>query len=75
MYMDSQALEKAIAAVGSGRALAQMLGVSPMTISQWKKRGIPVERVPSVVKACGGAVQAYELRPDLPDLFPVPQAA
>lgn len=43
-----------------------------MAVSQWKKRGVPVERVPAVVRATDGAVQAHELRPDLPELFPVP---
>lgn len=68
-------LARAIKAVGGGRKLAAMLGVSPMAVSQWKKRGVPVERVPAVVRACGGVVQGHELRPDLPDLFPIPAAA
>ena len=70
--MKGAALDKAIKAVGSGRALAKALSVSPMAISNWKKRGVPAERVPAVVKAAGGAVQGHELRPDLPELFPVP---
>lgn len=72
MFMNQAPLEKAIKAAGGGRALAQTLGISPMAISQWKRRGVPVERVPSVVRACNGLVKAHELRPDLPDLFPVP---
>ncbi|WP_410478835.1 transcriptional regulator [Pseudomonas sp. zfem005] len=71
--MKQTALEKAISAVGGGRALAQALGISPMAISQWKRRGVPVERVPAVVRACNGLVRAHELRPDQPDLFPAPQ--
>lgn len=65
-------IARAIKAVGGGRKLAALLNVSPMAVSQWKKRGVPVERVPAVVRACDGAVQGYELRPDLPELFPVP---
>lgn len=73
--MSDSALDRAIRAVGSGRDLAKVLGVSPMAVSQWKKRGIPVERVLAVVRATDGVVQAHELRPDLPDLFPPPAAA
>jgi DNA-binding transcriptional regulator YdaS (Cro superfamily) len=65
-------LDRAIKAAGGGRKLAAALGVSPMAVSQWKKRGVPAERVPALVRACGNAVQGHELRPDLPDLFPVP---
>lgn len=72
MFMSDSALDRAIRAAGGGRALARKLGVSPMAVSQWKKRGVPVERVPAVVRATDGAVQAHELRPDLPELFPVP---
>ncbi|MFC2974726.1 transcriptional regulator [Azotobacter bryophylli] len=72
MFMTDSALERAIRVAGGGRALARKLGVSPMAVSQWKKRGVPAERVPAVVRATDGAVQAHELRPDLPELFPVP---
>lgn len=72
MFMSESALERAIRTAGGGRALARKLGVSPMAVSQWKKRGVPAERVPAVVRATDGAVQAHELRPDLPELFPVP---
>lgn len=57
---------------GGGKALASELGISPMAISQWKRRGIPVGRVHEVVRISKGQIHAYELRPDLPDLFPVP---
>ncbi|HDY5456353.1 TPA: helix-turn-helix domain-containing protein, partial [Pseudomonas aeruginosa] len=35
---------------------------------------VPAERVPTVVSAVGGAVEAWELRPDLPQLFPRPDS-
>nr|WP_165674707.1 Cro/CI family transcriptional regulator [Pseudomonas otitidis] len=70
--MEQTPLDKAIKAAGGGRALALAIGISPMAISQWKRRGVPVERVPAVVRACQGMVKAHELRPDMPELFPVP---
>lgn len=66
------ALQRAIDIAGGGKALASELGVSPMAVSQWKRRGIPVGRVHDVVRISKGQIQAYELRPDLPELFPVP---
>lgn len=70
--MTKTSLEIAIEASGGGKALADSLGVSPMAVSQWKKRGVPAARVPGVVRAAGGRVLAHELRPDLPELFPAP---
>ena len=66
------ALNKALQTVGGGSALARVLGVSPMAVSKWKLYGVPVERVPFVVKATQGQVKAHELRPDLPEIFPPP---
>jgi DNA-binding transcriptional regulator YdaS (Cro superfamily) len=45
--------------------LAQLLGVEPMTIRQWKRRGVPPERCIEVERAVGGKVTRYELRPDV----------
>lgn len=70
-----EALSRAIKAAGSPTELARRVGVTPQNIFNWKRRGIPPEKVPAIVRACGGVVQAYELRPDLPDLFPVPNKA
>lgn len=69
------ALNRAIRQAGSPSELAKRVGVTPQNIFNWRKRGVPVERVPAVVRAIDGAVQAHELRPDLPDLFPPPAAA
>ncbi|MCE4070134.1 MULTISPECIES: transcriptional regulator [Pseudomonas] len=68
-------ISKAIKAAGSPTELARLVGVSPQNIFNWKRRGIPPEKVPAVVRASGGAVLAHELRPDLPDLFPAPNKA
>lgn len=55
-------------ACGSDAELARRLGVTPMTINHWKRRGlkrIPADRVLAVEKATGGQVTRHELRPDL----------
>ncbi|MER0040585.1 YdaS family helix-turn-helix protein [Pseudomonas sp. MGal98] len=66
--MSTTALDRAIKAAGGGKELAAKCGVSPMAVSQWKKRGLPAERVRAVVRAADGKVLAHELRPDLYDV-------
>lgn len=60
------ALRKAIKSVGSQVALAEACGVSQQAVQQWVSTGrVPAHRVRTVVDACGGAVSAYDLRPDV----------
>lgn len=81
--MQKAPIDKAIDAVGSLTELARRLGVDPQVIVNWRKRGIPVAKVPEVQRATvdrdandkllAGAlpkVSKHELRPDLPDIFP-----
>ncbi|MBO8132485.1 transcriptional regulator [Dickeya fangzhongdai] len=73
--MINKVIEKAISMAGSQKKLAQTVGVSQPTVWRWlhgKKRVSP-ENVPAIVKATGGAVEAYELRPDLPAVFKKPR--
>jgi DNA-binding transcriptional regulator YdaS (Cro superfamily) len=58
-------IDRAIDFFGSGAALARALDVVPMTVSQWKDRGIPVERAFQIEQATNGVVTAAELRPDV----------
>ncbi|MEX6663189.1 transcriptional regulator [Pseudomonas sp. W2-17] len=61
--MKPTALERAILAAGSAKALARTLGVTPMTVSHWKVRGVPAERAVMIERATG--VSRQDLRPDL----------
>ena len=45
--------------------LAAKVGVSPMALSNWKRRGVPPERVLDIERATGGQVSRHELRPDI----------
>lgn len=61
--MNATPLERAILVAGSGKALAQLLGVTPMAVSYWKVRGVPARHALPIEKATG--VSRHELRPDL----------
>ena len=69
-----QALEKVLSLCKSNQSeLARRCGVKQPHVWKWLRAGrVPVERVPDVVAAVDGQVQAWELRPDLPQLFPRP---
>jgi len=56
-------LERAILAVGTGKALAELLGVTPMAVSYWKVRGVPARQAIPIEQVTG--VSRHELRPDL----------
>lgn len=58
-------LEKAILLAGSGSKLARLLDVTSMTVTQWKRRGVPAERCMAIERAVNGAVTRYDLRPDV----------
>ena len=58
---------RAIAAAGSGAALARAIGVTRFAVVQWKQTGIPIGRIGDVSAATG--IPAAELRPDLAAQF------
>jgi DNA-binding transcriptional regulator YdaS (Cro superfamily) len=70
-----EALAKAIAVCGNNQSeLARRCGVKQPHVWKWIKAGrVPTERVHSVSRATSGKVQPYELRPDLPEIFPSPE--
>lgn len=59
------AYTKAIKTAGGITRLAEAIGISPQHLCNWRSRGIPAERVLPIVRATGGAVTPYELRPDI----------
>lgn len=71
-----EALEKVLALCnGKQTELARRVGgtIKQPHVWKWLRAGrVPVERVPAVCRAVDNRVLPHELRPDLPDLFPVP---
>lgn len=59
------AIERAISDVGGSGVLAEILAVSPQAITNWKSRGVPAERCPTIERATNGAVRCEDLRPDV----------
>ncbi|WP_329909988.1 helix-turn-helix domain-containing protein [Serratia quinivorans] len=66
-------IDMAIQCAGSQAALAKLCGVSQATVWKWRHgRRIRVEHVMEIVKATDGQIKPYELRPDIPAIFPHP---
>jgi DNA-binding transcriptional regulator YdaS (Cro superfamily) len=57
-------IKRAAEIVGSQRALAEILGVSPGAVTQWIDGGVPLDRCIPIEQATQGAVRCEELRPD-----------
>lgn len=72
----NEVIKTAIAIAGSQKKLGVACGVSQAAVGKWlhNKSKVSPEHVGSVVNATGGEVKAYQLRPDLPALFPHPAA-
>lgn len=58
-------LEPAIAYFEGQAGLAAAFGLHAMAITQWKRRGIPVERVLEISRLTKGKVQPYQIKPNL----------
>lgn len=55
------ALDKAISILGGTAALARAIGVEPNVVSNWRKRGVPVEVCPLIERATDRKVLCEEL--------------
>lgn len=60
------AIQHACDVLGSQRAVADALSVTPATVNQWVSglRPIPIERCPSIEIATAGSVTRRDLRPN-----------
>ncbi len=58
-------LTRAIQYFGSQAKLAKALGVVPMAVHNWKKRGLPIAWAPEIERATNGLVTRQDLRPDI----------
>ena len=66
-------IQKALGIVGSQKRLADLCDVSQPAVHKWLNGGaVSPEKVSAIVNATGGQIKAYEIRPDLPELFPHP---
>lgn len=58
-------LEPAINYFGSGNALARAMGLNPMAVTQWKRRGIPAERAKQISELTDGEIKPSVIKPKL----------
>lgn len=68
------ALDKAIKHFGSQRAMASAMGVSPMAVTQWLKRGLPMERALQLHELTNGEIPCFEFHPELKKVMELPAA-
>lgn len=57
-------VDRAADAVGGASNLAAALGVSVQAVSNWKERGVPIERCVALEQLSGATVTRKDLRPD-----------
>ncbi|MBS6076115.1 MAG: helix-turn-helix domain-containing protein [Citrobacter freundii] len=72
--MVNKAINSAIEFVGSQQKLADACGVKQPSVWAWLhgKKKVSAENAKRIELATDGNVPAYQIRPDLSDLFPHP---
>lgn len=72
--MVNKAINLAIECVGSQQKLAEACGVKQPSVWAWLhgKKKVSAENAKRIEMATNGNVPAYQIRPDLTDLFPHP---
>lgn len=63
--LDMDVIERASKACGGMAKLAELMGESVQTVSNWRVRGIPVLKCAQLEAATAGAVTCEELRSDV----------
>lgn len=63
-------LDRAADALGGTDKLAALFDVSAQAISNWKARGVPIERCLAIERATKGAVTRRDLRDDWQAIWP-----
>jgi len=63
--MMNPGLARAIKHFGNQSALGRALGVGPMAVSKWKRKGVPPDRAVQIEIESKGEVTRQDLRPDL----------
>jgi len=73
--MVNKAIKSAIDFVGSQQKLAVACDVKQPSVWAWLhgKKKVSAENAKRIEKATNGNVPAYQIRPDLKDLFPHPE--
>lgn len=57
-------IDRAADTLGGSAKLAGVLGVSAQAISNWKERGVPIDRCVAIEVAAQGTVKRWDLRPN-----------
>ena len=63
-------IDRASDVLGGGAKLADTLGVSAQAISNWKERGVPIDRCLAIERATEGQVTRRDLRDDWESIWP-----
>jgi DNA-binding transcriptional regulator YdaS (Cro superfamily) len=61
--MNTTIIKKVVDAAGGTTRLAEILGIRPQAVSQWKV--IPVKHVLAIEKALRSKITRYQMRPDI----------
>ncbi len=57
-------IDTAAAACGGLAKLAEVMGESAQTVSNWRARGVPIQKCAQLERATAGIVTRRDLRPD-----------
>lgn len=68
--MQNEQLEKALSIMGlTQQQFAQALGYTPMAISTWKRRGVPIKTCVIIERMTDGQINRRSLRHDANEIW------